>query len=102
MDKTCSNCKNHKTCHADLLGLGAKMPEGMLHYAKGMFVKCEKGNNREVVDWWLMNGTKKGKEERTQMDCFEPTEPSKLLTGLIEATQGMIDILDEAKKSTVK
>lgn len=70
----------------------------MYNVYKTTFAKCEKGNNRTMLDWWLLNGEKIDKSTLDNLECFEPTEVDASLQRMLDISNNMLGILKEDEK----
>lgn len=96
----CQNCKYGVTGWTDnndkLLEQGFS-PVGCESLGTELMVKCNKGFNKENLNWWLEN--KNIPSDKTSiMECYEPTEHTERLDNMIDLVDKMNNLLDKNKK----
>lgn len=93
----CNECRHGKTAFDDGM---TPVDKDMVFITKiegsvlgAMYGKCEAGHTEKYVNWWHENGNKLGPENRTQMECYEPTDLSKSLAEMSSILEEMNDLL---------
>lgn len=95
----CNECRHGKTAFDDGM---TPVDKDMSFIVKNeesclgaMYGKCEAGHTEKYVNWWHENGNKRGPENRTQMECYEPTDVVKSLNEMNRLAEEMLDLLKD-------